>query len=1428
MCTGLVALPAQLLTASRAVAAETNGTYDCTPPSGNASPLTDRVSVTSSGGSTSDGGFGFDPSLSADGNYVSFTSTSAQHISGLAGTDTNGKMDIFLRDRVAGTTKRISEGSSSPTVPGNVQANGDSTASSVSSDGKWVAFQSSASNLIGGDGDYATSFSPVAPTTPVGAVADGRVQMIDGALQGATTLTVEAWFKTAGYGPIVTMQDQAYSGTPTQRDPVIYVGSDGKLRGQFWNGTANPITTTGTVNDNKWHHVALTGAGTSQFLYLDGVKINATALSGTINQLAMTKNYVGFGQTSPSWTNTWTGWRSFDGRIDEVAVYRSALTQTAVQTHFNARRSSATSYAAAVNASAPYLYLRLGETTGTTATDASANNRTGNTYAGTTYSVGEKGALTLDDNDVEDVFLRDVVGNKTTRLSVATTGAQAFYDALNPVISGDGNTVAFYTQAALEQPTQGAGITDTNGVLDVYTWNRNMVPQIERESVAEEAATGTIAQVTKDSKFEAMSSDGNYIVFSSFANDLNPNLVTNTNLHIFLHSRSGNYTTLISKNPGGTSADGDSYYPTIAADGRSIAFYSNATNLTPIADTNGKFDVYMRTLRGGVLTMTRVSRRPGGFETNADSAWPSVSADGDTVVYQSSDDQIAAGDTNIGNDVFAYSFKTGGTDRVSLTKDNATPNGASLTGSPGVVSANGRLVAFNSAASNLVLNDTNGINDVFVRDRSAKSPDLSPALAAVPSPAAPFAQSDQFGLEQHMPFATQSLGNGTGYVNLLNGNFVAQYEDASIPGVGLNTVLRRTYNSGRDDAAAFGSTGVGLGWTLSLGDVTAGAEAADDVFAGFDLNTKLDIRPIVSDLGVLTGQLLEFTDGDGTTHVFVRNGLACSHWTSPAGISLKVLEKWGSNPLAPDEYQLVRPDGVTYHATQIARPLGLPDWRVTSITDRNGNALTLEYTETSTGTSLFSPGPSQLRLTGVRHNRYPSQKVVDLHYDAQGELDTITSLPGLYSVDPGSPNQTPVLQERITKLQVDPQTDQLQWVTDQQGDHLSTSFGYPDAAHMTITDPRGHATTIETAGSGITKRLSKIVDRQGKNWTYSYSAPDQNGVVTTSETAPVDATHTAVTTYKVSPLALGSDGRLAGGNITSITDQGSPNPIVTNYGWTANRLTSVTDAYNKVTSYEYNDLGLLTKITRPAPNASNGGEAGAPTSSITTDLSYTFPPQYGQTNAQCPAISIPNSNGAVSTTGWCFTVAQLNRVLMNGADSSTRRMTDFVADNTTGNLMRMTQRANPNPDNLPFDNPAGAGDRQTSFTYYGRGSLQSVDGPRTDVIDGTTYGDGTGDANYGNYDRTGLPQKVTDANGKSQLFGYTPYGMLGKTTDRNGNITTATFDERDNVVSTTDPSLNTTRFSYDGNNNKTKTTKPSQGNRFTAVCYDNNDRLDAV
>jgi hypothetical protein len=163
-----------------------------------------------------------------------------------------------------------------------------------------------------------------------------------------------------------------------------------------------------------------------------------------------------------------------------------------------------------------------------------------------------------------------------------------------------------------------------------------------------------------------------------------------------------------------TPANGDSFARSLSCDGRYALFTSRATNLVP-GDTNGASDVFVRDLSMNVTH--RVSEGPGHVQGNDDSFAGGISCDGRFVVFWSNASNLVPGDTNGRPDVFIRDRARGTVRRLSVSPSGGQANGGSA---DALISDDGRFVAFDSAATNLVRGDTNHADDVFVRDRARR------------------------------------------------------------------------------------------------------------------------------------------------------------------------------------------------------------------------------------------------------------------------------------------------------------------------------------------------------------------------------------------------------------------------------------------------------------------------------------------------------------------------------------------------------------------------------------------------------------------------------------------------------------------------------------------------------------------------------------
>lgn len=247
------------------------------------------------------------------------------------------------------------------------------------------------------------------------------------ALHSSSDRSVELWFKTASPGVILADQSvtiagaTAASGTWT---PVMYVGSDGKLRGHFWSVSGSGSTDFGStklVNDNAWHHAVLSVSGSTQTMYLDGTK--AATFSGAAKDQSNSHTYLGAG-FAKVWYNNPGDVSHFNGSIADVAVFSSALSEDEVDAHWKAYKAS--------SGVAPVKTVKLTDPKDKTLTyayDAEMGDRllaaTDTNGKRTTYGYDTSGFLhtVTDANGDRSVTGHDIRGNTVSSTTCQNTAA---------------------------------------------------------------------------------------------------------------------------------------------------------------------------------------------------------------------------------------------------------------------------------------------------------------------------------------------------------------------------------------------------------------------------------------------------------------------------------------------------------------------------------------------------------------------------------------------------------------------------------------------------------------------------------------------------------------------------------------------------------------------------------------------------------------------------------------------------------------------------------------------------------------------------------------------------------------------------------------------------------------------------------------------
>ncbi|MFE0642169.1 LamG-like jellyroll fold domain-containing protein [Streptomyces sp. NPDC058877] len=162
---------------------------------------------------------------------------------------------------------------------------------------------------------------------------------------GSANVSAELWFKTAKPGVLLSDQSAALAGATTTSGtwtPVLYVGADGKLHGEYPSPGITPSNASAeTVTDNQWHHAAITANAGTQTLYLDGSAV-ATKANAPVNHQSNTRTFLGAG-FARTWPSAPADISYFTGQIDEAAVYRHALTADQISDHHSARTFAGTS-----------------------------------------------------------------------------------------------------------------------------------------------------------------------------------------------------------------------------------------------------------------------------------------------------------------------------------------------------------------------------------------------------------------------------------------------------------------------------------------------------------------------------------------------------------------------------------------------------------------------------------------------------------------------------------------------------------------------------------------------------------------------------------------------------------------------------------------------------------------------------------------------------------------------------------------------------------------------------------------------------------------------------------------------------------------------------------------------------------------------------
>jgi Tol biopolymer transport system component len=587
--------------------------------------------------------------MSDDGTKIVYSSAADNLVDG----DTNGRTDVFLTTinpgrpptpPTAGSGGSPADPGVAPSVistirvsvgPGGVQGDGDSLGASISPDGHWIAFESSATNF-GPDGNGGTV------DVFVYHVDDGSIRLASVSTSGG--------------------------------------GGDGHSFGAS-------VANNGTVSFTSLAGNLVAGASGQQvYVRSDKTQLASAATGGAAGDGRSGESTISGDGTTVAFTSESTNLGSGHAKGDDIFIYKVGGAATMLTSAAKAYLPSLTADGQKVmfiaegfdNDGIGDIYQSPAQGGSKPTIYANCPCRSGGDVAPTWATIGTGGAILYSSaapfsrsNRYLDpqVFIHNpgqaiVSVNK----DVVANGPAEF-----PSVSADGALVAF------ESPADNLADGDSNGAMDVYVaqmGDRGSGYESVRMVRVSVFATGDARRAAASfapapTDPAAVSADGNLVAFASDSSNLVPG-DTNGVSDIFIRNRGVGKTERVSIPGGGGQADGASIAPAMSADGRFVVFASEAGNLVP-GDTNGVLDIFVRDRMRNETR--RLSVKPGGGESPLPSQHPSISANGKWVAFDSAGEFAGIPQSGSGRpNVYRFGMESGNIDLVStINPDSNSP-----------------------------------------------------------------------------------------------------------------------------------------------------------------------------------------------------------------------------------------------------------------------------------------------------------------------------------------------------------------------------------------------------------------------------------------------------------------------------------------------------------------------------------------------------------------------------------------------------------------------------------------------------------------------------------------------------------------------------------------------------------------------------------
>jgi Tol biopolymer transport system component len=769
--------------------------------------------------------------ISTNGRYVLIESSASNLVTG----DTNNQVDVFVRDLVTGSTILVSVGTN------GTAANAESRSSVITPDGRYVAFTSDASNLVANDTNgIADVFRRDLQTGTTVLVSVGARSRAPVPITGAPPMSLSDAPRMSSNGRYVAFYSTATNLNPGFRANAEIFVRDLQTGVIDW-VSPNPSGVVGVYASYAANSYSPAISEDGRYVaYAMSPNVNSATQTfvlrydrlTTATDLITTNGDLPFGplETMPAVDI------SADGRVVALMMKTNGFSGESATAVLVWDVETSTGTVASVNLSNQVSWISYSEQPMLDSSGrfvgfrSNATNLVG-TVTGTNFHL----------------YLRDLQSKVTQIVDVDSNGAPLTVEQTVPSMSANGRFFGFECNDA---PVVG---NDRNRALDVFV--RDLVALTNELISARHPAWPAITPNGPSTLWSSSSStNGQLIVFTSEADNLVAN-DTNGCRDVFLRDLLTGTNLLISVATNGTPGDASSTEPSISGDGRYVVFTSHADNLVA-GDTNRQQDVFIRDVQGGTTAL--VSKKSGGtVPANKDSYSPTISQSGRYVLFHSRATDLALGIFFSGENIIMRDLQLG-------TNYAVTTNTGSMW-VPSAMTPDGRYVMYGGILSgvfttNVYVRDFQSPGSLFTIATSKGAASVALDATATHLAFTLAASSNNVIVANRVANTNWVLGtalvlsNGAGsfsgdgrylaYLAVANGsNQVFLYDFQS----GTNRLISKAYNSttganGGSDSVQISSDGRFVAFRSFASDLVPGDDnGSPDVFAYDNLTSTLTL-----------------------------------------------------------------------------------------------------------------------------------------------------------------------------------------------------------------------------------------------------------------------------------------------------------------------------------------------------------------------------------------------------------------------------------------------------------------------------------------------------------------------------------------------------------------------------------------------------------